>query len=159
MQGAWVQSLVGELRSCMSLGVAKKKKKKGQMALGYHPQSFWFSELEWGLKMCSFNQLSSDTDIAGSGSHFENHCFKTHIAFRQDGGWGDTVPQTGQKAHQNFQVWQVDQKHDSTPANTGGPSGQWCDVAKLFPFSCCLPNPLTVLAENTEMREWNQRSN
>ena len=53
------------------------------MALRYHPQSFWFSELEWGLKMCSFNQLSGDTDIAGSGSHFENHCFKIHIAFRQ----------------------------------------------------------------------------
>ena len=27
MQGAWVQSLVGELRSCMPHGVAKKKKK------------------------------------------------------------------------------------------------------------------------------------
>lgn len=27
-QGAWVRSLVGELRSCMPYGVAKEKKKK-----------------------------------------------------------------------------------------------------------------------------------
>ena len=28
MQGVWVQSLVGELRSCMLYSVAEKKKKK-----------------------------------------------------------------------------------------------------------------------------------
>jgi len=35
MQGAWVQSLVEELGSCMPHGVTKKKKKKKEMEMSW----------------------------------------------------------------------------------------------------------------------------
>ena len=55
--------------------------------------------------MCSFNKLSGDTDVAGSGSHFESLLQNPYsLQTGQDGSWGDTDPQIGQKAHQNFQV-------------------------------------------------------
>ena len=44
---------------------------------------------------------------------------------KQEKGAEQTLtPQIVQKAHQNFQVWQVGQTRDSKPANIGGPRDQ-----------------------------------
>lgn len=111
--------------------------------------------LGWGLKIYRFNKFS---DVAGSGPHFENHCFKVNIAFSQgrmetctvkrgNGAGGTLIPPKVQKPHQNLQIRQAGQKLDPRPDSRRGKrtKGPVMGLADLFLLACCLPTPSTVL--------------